>query len=392
MPQERGGSNPSSPGSIRDSRPGARRESQQSVGGKDATSDLARVQALSRELFKHVNDTETIINKGYTNKKLVKSREVSEIKMKAIRRVKEGLGMVQVADEAAGTGSFCLSRLQHEHYALGASLMVCQRRLELREGRPPQSAKEEDTMQDALLSEQEILTSAREAMLVLGGELMRRIDEVAKVRNDISGETAQIRRDAVDQSGGALGAKSVASSVASSPRAGGTPGGKGVSPGMTLLKGTDLTKRTYELRSEMDDLQVRTDSLISQSQRAASQASAHVNEILQQRTNVDGNLTRKMRSHVTDADFALLVAERALDRTVRKLDPDDAQALSRFAASKGMVEELRSTRKDLSEDLWRRTVSLNIDEACRKVTPQWAAGCCERAPPSRKQKAETARR
>merc|ERR1712048_1199120 len=87
-----------------------------------------------------------------------------------------------------------------------------------------------------------------------------------------------------------------------------------------------------------------------------------------------------MGSQVTDADFALLTAERTLERSVRKLDPDDAAALSKFAASKGMVEELRSTRRDLQEDLWRKTVLLNIDEACRRVTPQWAAGCYDKPP------------
>merc|ERR1712176_33371 len=96
---------------------------------------------------------------------------------------------------------------------------------------------------------------------------------------------------------------------------------------------------------------------------------------------------KAMRTHVTDADFALMVAERTLERSVRKLDPDDAAALSKFAASKGMVEELRSTRRDLSEDLWRKTVGLNIDEACRKVTPQWAAGCYDKPVPAIRKKA-----
>lgn len=384
MTMARGSSVPSSPA-------GASRHnmSKNSIGDVGSLADIGRIQALSKELFKHVKETENLIHKCQSDRHHAKQKAKDDFRNKLNARVKDSLEAVFMADEANGLAAFCLSSLQHEHYALGAKLMVCDRRLELREGRPPQESKE-DSLQNALLAEQEILNNAREAMLVLGGELMRKIDELTKVRNDIAGECAAIRHDATiaHKQGTELKFNSANTSVCSTPRSSTMEAMKSTStaPGdhkkfaernTTLKHGA---KRITELQAEVEELRTRTETLITKSKQAADQAQALVTSTLSKRTNQINSLTRKMRSHVTDADFALLVAERALDRSVRKLDPDDAEALSRFAASKGMVEELRSTRKDLSEDLWRKTVGLNIDEACRKVTPQWAAGCAERAP------------
>eukprot|EP00929_Paragymnodinium_shiwhaense_P001447 TRINITY_DN101685_c0_g1_i1.p1 TRINITY_DN101685_c0_g1~~TRINITY_DN101685_c0_g1_i1.p1 ORF type:complete len:405 (+),score=112.21 TRINITY_DN101685_c0_g1_i1:85-1299(+) len=384
MPPSRGGSVPSSPATH--SRHNlSKRDSFSDVG---AMADIGRIQALSKELFKHVKETETLIHKCQSDRQQAKLKAAGDFRAKVSARIKDSLDAVLAADESNSLASFCLSSLQHEHYALGARLMVCERRLELREGRPPQESKE-DSLQNALFAEQEILNNAREAMLVLGGELMRKIDELTKVRNDIAGECAAIRREAALQEKQGSPMLSIGSSALNTPHSS-VDSGRPPTPAehkrfaernTTLKNGS---KRIVELQAEVEDLRIRTEALVSRSKQAADQAATLVNSMLSKRTNQVNALTRKMRTHVTDADFALLVAERALDRSVRKLDPDDAEALSRFAASKGMVEELRSTRKDLSEDLWRKTVGLNIDEACRKVTPQWAAGCSERAPTGKK--------
>lgn len=360
-------------------------------------AEIERVKNLTAQLFKNVKETEDLIFRGNGDKVAKERKQREAFKSKVNARIKDSLDSVWVTDEASSMAASCLSRLQHDHYSLGAALMVCSRRLELREGRPPQESKE-DRLQEALAAEQEILNSAREAMLVLGGELMRRIDELNKVRTEISAETAQVRREAneADKQGNHNALNSAPNSVASTPRASVMRSPQSFRNNEDMKERHQalivMGKRASELQAEVGDLSQRTDILLTQSKAAADQSAAHVSGTLQRRTGEASALTRTMRSHVTNADFALLVAERTLEKSVRKLDPDDAQALSKFAASKGMVEELRCTKKDLQEDLWRKTVSLNIDEACRRVTPQWAAGCYERPPETARSPASATRR
>ena len=85
---------------------------------------------------------------------------------------------------------------------------------------------------------------------------------------------------------------------------------------ITQMTGLDL--QASELNAEVRDLAKQADSLIAQSQAEAAHASRQVTALLERSTVEVTEYTKKLRSRITDADYALSVAEKMLSRTIKK--------------------------------------------------------------------------
>jgi hypothetical protein len=349
---------------------------------------LRQVDVLTQKLFKSVQDTEQHVTRASADRAEASKQHRAEAKKAEAILNKSNFDAVSQIDKASAYASTCLTRLQHEHCALGTVLLVCQRRLELREGRPTQELEDSSGLEKALLHEEKILTSYRDSTLVLGGDLMTKIDMAAKLRNGVSGQRANMRA-AIRRN------KNESKLYSSCPSPAGSTGlaqiGSPMLPGSPYVDPADqlrqsmteaanhrdtmsgLIKEALDLNNHVDDLGRQSDSLIAQSQREAAQANRQVVLLLERNTLETTELTKKIRSRITDADSALAVAEKMLGKSRKKLNPDDGEAMAKLMESETAVEELRTTRRDLQEDLYRKTVTLNIDEQCRRVTPQWAA-------------------
>eukprot|EP00927_Polykrikos_kofoidii_P046261 TRINITY_DN40472_c0_g1_i1.p1 TRINITY_DN40472_c0_g1~~TRINITY_DN40472_c0_g1_i1.p1 ORF type:complete len:432 (+),score=67.96 TRINITY_DN40472_c0_g1_i1:47-1297(+) len=339
-------------------------------GSPNDVEQLKRIQALSEEVSRDIKESSD--NEARERKVRMEAdrKRRGQLKVQLDRSVRGILDANKIADDASGCASSLMNRLQHEHYAVGAALLVCERRLELRTGRP-QEDETLDDVKEALVFEQDVLLTARDAMLALGNEVTRVTDQLSQVRGDISREKAQIRREVTcaDRYQAATPSNSSAPSTPRTPRTAAELWE--TSTGLHNL--ADRIDHVLNLQGVVEELRRRTDKLIDNCSRATGQATRRVHDGLQRRASEQKKVVQNARIHLQKADHALTVAEQALERSVRKLNPNDTRSLAIFAANKSRVEEALSLRKSLGENVWAGKQILNVDEACLRVTPQWAA-------------------
>lgn len=319
----------------------------------DVHDALSRVNELASVLAKDVRETEKHIDKQISRKREQVQRKQDAVStnhllcratMEALRHCDE------VATEAAG----CLSRLQHEHYSLGGSLLLCERRLELREECPA------DDLHDALVSERGVLSSARRTVLDIGAELMVVIEELGQLRSEIAHEGAMSRQRA-------KGERPIFNDADHFPRLHGLHGVH--QPRQTdAERDAELQHSFRKLQSDVAELAKRTEVTRRKNQQACARANARVCQKLEHNIADLAASAKRLRGGMSQADASLSNAEWRLERSIRRLTTKDSATLSRLSNSRDRIVELRATRGHLEGDLSTTIAALRVEEACKKLT------------------------
>merc|ERR1712070_635478 len=82
----------------------------------------------------------------------------------------------------------------------------------------------------------------------------------------------------------------------------------------------------------------------------------------------------KLARQVVDSEGAIDKAEQQLSRMLPRIDMGDLTLKDTADKLQALLRDLRATRAKTSEDLRNKTIALDIDNSCRKVTPQMASG------------------
>jgi len=143
-------------------------------------------------------------------------------------------------------------------------------------------------------------------------------------------------------------------------------------------------KRSAQLVQSVYDMKRRNDELIVKIRGESVLATKRVLESLAKRTKELADMKKSFEAGVLDIEHARARAERALQVEVDRLDPGgfDTMQQERVAILRAALADLTASKASLQEDLRDKIVSLDIDNSCRRQTPQMACEPAKRLQPS----------
>jgi len=158
-------------------------------------ASLARARSLTSDVQRklRVNEAADAMNKEM--KESGQKREKEQLKRRVRGRVREHTEVINDAqrsikdiEEAITQVEGCQTRLVHMRYARFADLKVCEKRLQLRERRPPRE-NFRDAVEEALDRERGVLERSRQDLLSLEAEAQQFLTDLQAMRAELSRDT-----------------------------------------------------------------------------------------------------------------------------------------------------------------------------------------------------------
>lgn len=299
-----------------------------------------------------------------------------------------------------------ISRLTHQRYAGFASLQVAEKRMKLREKRPP-AERFRDRLAEALVSEQSKLLSARQELVGLTEEGKKLILDLESKRCHLSKDTGERRLEimmlekeamgtappapaareanAAPAAGDALPADPAGSASLAAASAAKAPAGEGTgasapsdqaapAPGAkSKVDSKALIDATVKLLERAADLEDKGERAIHRIKGETKRANDWTEECLAKRTLDLAEIKKKIEGEIVRVEGGIESAERSLKRSEGRLDPKDESKKSKLQKDRAMLEMLGQSRKELQADLRTKFAALEIDNMCRRITPAKAA-------------------
>jgi len=337
-------------------------------------------------------------------KKRIKCHEaVVEVSTKSIQNIEEAM---QVMEGVAG-------RLKQERYLRFADKQVNDRRSELRDKRPVTETFK-DRLQIDLAVERNALETSRKEIQEREKDVKTFHEELATLRAQISNDTG-IRRLKVEHESVALRPSLAASGPdrtkkkddnALPPIAGAeqpdspkneadndlhTTQKKEKEPKIDVshidlpLSGPEARQHNDKcavLMEKVDSFVEKSDAAISKSRREAKVATTAVTKSMTKRTIDLAGLEKTLKQHIADVQYAMIQAERSLDKQKKRLDGKDEMKKQKYDETVALHEKLTKTKNTLVQDLRAKIEALNIDNSCRRITPQVASVPSDQGRPS----------
>mmetsp|Transcript_64026 Transcript_64026/g.152697 ORF Transcript_64026/g.152697 Transcript_64026/m.152697 type:complete len:476 (-) Transcript_64026:75-1502(-) len=343
-------------------------------------------------------------------------REKERLKMKAKNRIKAhheaidgSTRCIRDIEDAMTRLEDVASKLTHERYARFADLQVCLRRLECREKRPdPEQFR--DYLQASLESEKQMLNAIRKELLERESELKSRVEALYELRRELSYDTG-VRRLQVEHENKNIKASVSLPALASaqareSPSARDSPkestmvkeptmgkeptGGAAMEEPASPTSGDaapplpseeshqvtgnqPLIEKAEKIIEEVDNMCTRSEEVIRRSQKDSRFMTKSVNACLARRTAELAAIKRNLEDHVADVNYAIGQAERNIEKYYKRLNPRDSSKKAKVDSANEVLEDLKRTKADLVTDLHHKIHALDIDNTCRRITPQVAS-------------------
>lgn len=360
---------------------------------KGIPMSLDRSEALRKAVGTKVMQIERsiVVNREQKAKQAMGAREA--VKVAVQTRIKENTAASRAAescvrslDDTVKETGLWITKLHHERYKQFAALSVCERRLQLREGNPPELGK--DALQEALELEQKVLNLARKDFLSMETEVKQVVADLDVIRAQLSRDAAR-RRLAVEADRAVLVTVALASTVApgavaipsagvesqaqgepSSPASGN--GHAAPDPG-SIKESRLLCLTSVQLEDHAAHLRKKAKSSIIRCRDECDRAVKRVMTRLPKLTEQTLEVTKQLITQGKEVDYTLVSAQRSLSANQKFLDAKDRKQGATYQAAENMMAELRRSRSQLSHDLRVKTILLATSEACRKVTPQTAS-------------------
>eukprot|EP00931_Biecheleriopsis_adriatica_P057086 TRINITY_DN33854_c0_g1_i1.p1 TRINITY_DN33854_c0_g1~~TRINITY_DN33854_c0_g1_i1.p1 ORF type:complete len:497 (+),score=139.82 TRINITY_DN33854_c0_g1_i1:31-1521(+) len=345
-------------------------------------ANMQRAKSLTVDVLKRLRANESA---DALNKEVIEAgqkKEKERIKKQVRGRVKEHTQVISGAqrsireiEEAMTQVMGCQGRLVQERYARFADQKVCERRLEIREKRPP-TENFRDAVQEALEREKTLLNSARQELLVCEDRARAIISDLEEMRTELSRDTGARRLQVETE---LANMKMQTSHLPQVALPGKQSKEKHEAPKLlSEVEAKVLYGRAEQVIHSAGELQQKTDKIISKSRQDAEQAAKRSGKTLAVRTRELAALKKQCEDHLKDVEHATHQAKQALGKEESKLENMvGAKAMqetqSRINDLNAMVKELQATRRSLVEELRSKAGALDIDNSCRRVTPQMAS-------------------
>lgn len=367
-----------------------------------ATSDHNMIQArnLTSMMLSVVRNNEIVeaANKDASMESAKREREVAKAKVYNQARAHEAVisvsfKCIQDIEDAILQTEDSLTKLTHERYKGFANLQVCERRQELREKRPLGETFK-DALTDALADERKDLEKARKELFEMEGSGKQIIADMLSKRSFLSHDTGERRLLMMhdistlkpqlgnDAPGASHGASHGASQNVPVTEANNQPPAEGAPPAAPApppvaqseeqkkaeKESKELIQSTLKLLERAAQHRHKTLDLVFKVKQDRDRSCQRTEDAMARRTTELAEMKKMLEKHALDVEAAILRAERALERTERRLDKGNKAKMDKFAQDKTLLDQLRAARKKLQDDIRNKFAALEIDNMCRRVT------------------------
>lgn len=327
----------------------------------------------------------------------------------------------------------CLFQLQRAHRSKWAPLNVCERRLELRDTRPLQELVRDHT-QEALEHERQTLiesrqeladqvNSCKESLIALDQLKVHVVEDLSSKRHGLRVDrqclspqktsTQSTQERVVLPQLGEVSNYNLPSSPKDSER-GSTAGAQQEESRQDgRLDTKSLLHKAVRMEEDAMKLCNESDAVMLQTKRECQRATTQAQSSIARRADETDDLKRKLEAQMREIDDAVAQTEMSLARTKKKLESHEGPLKSldkqfemrgtqsarggprdpvqeemeghletmkksvkmltaKFQGSKSLLENLKESRMQLTEDYRNKLLSLKIEDACLKVTPRKA--------------------
>lgn len=347
-------------------------------------TSLLRAKSLSKSVLRSALDAEATVAANKEQGAQAAKQERERLVGTAQARVQEHLRVIKCdedrlvgSDDAIKQASSCLRGLQHARYAHFAATQVCDRRLELRDERPPRaeggrgrSRAPADAPQEALQAQHHSLAAARQSLLILEERARQVLKDLEGVRGQLSKDAAQ-RRLAVElDRAWIISLNSIpTSSTSQSP----LPPAPAQPSDIDPVASQALSRHVLELEGAVKSLKAESAAEMLRLKEECSKALGRVEELLMRSTYALDDMGKRLKGQAKEVDSTIKHAERSTSSTMKNLQKGDNVGAAKVKALEALINDLRQTRQDLQEDINLKAALLSIDERCRKVTPAMAS-------------------
>lgn len=325
--------------------------------------NMQKARNLTRDVLKQVQDNEAA------------ERASKDAAMEQVAREKAALRAAVFAKAAAhGEVISCSSKnmseiedgiltcanslalLKQERALAFSAMQVCRRRLQLRDRRP-KSELIKDAVADACEAEVVLLEAAREEFLKLEDLGKSISEELSRARAFLSQDTGA-RRLVMKQDKMTL-----------VPHLAPPPEMQRPAPEIKEAESKSLLEDTFRLLDRTARHRQKSMDTVARIKEEARQANIKTEECLEKRADELQAVSKKLKEHMTEADAAISTAERSLERSDKRLDPNDDAKREKLMRDKALLEQLRSHKATLHTEIQNKFIALEIDNMCRRVTP-----------------------
>jgi len=345
-------------------------------------ASLARARSLTSDVQRklRVNEAADAMNKEM--KESGQKREKEQLKRRVRGRVREHTEVINDAqrsikdiEEAITQVEGCQTRLVHMRYARFADLKVCEKRLQLRERRPPRE-NFRDAVEEALDRERGVLERSRQDLLSLEAEAQQFLTDLQAMRAELSRDTGARRLQVESELAQMRMATGASVSLPEVDN-------KNTQPHQVIKllseeEAKSLKQRSIAVIRKARELPDRADVMLARIRQEAQQCTHRAARQLAVKTRELGEFKKILEENIRGVAATLTQARMALSKEEGRLETvmgDKAlqETQERVNNLTAMVQELQDSHKGLVEELRCKVAALDIDNSCRRVTPQAAA-------------------
>jgi len=322
---------------------------------------LAKV--LSSRMLKQVRVNEAIERASKNAAMEQAVREKQQIRDSVFAKAADHMGVIstsftcmrEIEDGILQTDN-SLALLRQNRALAFAALQVCKRRTTLRNRRPePELVK--DKVTTALEEEQRLLEEAREEFFQLEEKGTVISKDLAKMRAELSADTGS-RRLLMVQDQHEL-----------RPHLAPPADKRREHPEINEKDSEKRLKDTFRLLHRSNKYREESLDFVERIKSESRAAFSKTEECLEKRTEELTAVKKKLEAHMNEADQAISVSERSLDRSEKRADPKDVEKKDKLDNDRALLRELKAHKAKLQEEIQNKFLALEIDNHCRRVTP-----------------------
>jgi len=327
-------------------------------------ADVLRLESLTRHVFDQVNQN-TAAEEGAR-----RAMQEHAEKLKKKQRVKVNK-RVKVHQEAIRTTYTCMKEIEHamvqvegalgrltaERYARFAQSKVTEHRMELREKRPQQELYR-DGVQRLLEKELEALNVSRKELLNEEAESKRLLEELqrdwADLAKDIGNRRLAMRHDLL--------------TIAS-----GEDQELYVSDDISAARSNEIVENAYRISADGVMIMNASEGFVKRIKGEAKALNKQVEECLRLHTKELAGMKTTLGQRIVESEQAIDKAGTQMRHMEQRAEMGDNTLKENIALLKALLRDLHVNKQNSVQDLRNKSIALDIDNSCRKVTAQVAS-------------------
>jgi hypothetical protein len=140
-------------------------------------------------------------------------------------------------------------------------------------------------------------------------------------------------------------------------------------PSISEDESRKMLDETFRLLGRSSQHRQKTGALVKRIKEDSRVALVKVDECLEKHVDHLTVLEKELTQHMKDCETAISVSERSLDKSQKRMDPDDTSKKEKLTRDGRLLDQLRKHKAILHSEIQNKFLALQIDNSCRRVTP-----------------------